>query len=342
MSHLKTLSRYGIAWAVLYGLLNVISNQFVLPAAPIIALRPQVALPMLIGFMYGPLPGFVTGALGNIIGDGLCGYGFFTFWNWHLANGLMGFIPGLITLYPGIRVVRTVWDFGILETSIVAASAVAVGCAVILDIIFIQMMKFPESINAWILPAIITNTVNGFILVPILCLFTRRIIITLETRTILTITGLLVISILSTSLTITWGVWKDIKSASAMIEQFYFAGIVTVVLLVIGFGASLFFVRRITLPLMHLTEAARAVEKGDYDLPSLGRVSGRTDEIGHLSMVFENMAREVNEREQALKQQVEQLRIRIDRRQQAKEVAEIVETDYFKDLREKVREMRKA
>ncbi len=341
MNYLKTLSKYGIAWAVLYGILNAISNQYVLPAAPIIAVRPQVALPMLIGFMYGPLPGFVTGALGNIIGDGLCGYGFFKFWNWHLANGMLGLIPGLITLYPGVRVVRTVREFGILETAIVLASAACVGCAAVLDITFLHMMKFPESFNAWILPAFITNTVNGFILVPILCLFTRRIVITLETRTIMTITGLLVIAVLSTSMTLTWGVWNDIKSTTAMIETFYFAGIVTVVLLIIGFAASLFIVRRITVPLLKLTEAAGSVEKGEYDLPSLQRVSERKDEIGRLARVFERMAHEVNERERALKKQVEQLQIRIDRKQQAKDVAEIVETDYFRNLREKVREMRK-
>jgi len=339
---IKILSKYGLIWAVLYGLLNVLSNQLVLPAAPVIALRPQVALPMLIGFMYGPLPGFVTGALGNIIGDGLSHYGLFTFWNWHLANGLMGLIPGLITLYPGIRIIKTVWEFGLLEAAVVIASALAVGVAVTLDVLFLHIMKFPESVNAWILPAFITDAVNGFILVPVLCLFTRRIAVTLETRTIMTITSLLVISILSTSFTITWAVWDDLKSISAMIANFYFAGIVTIVLLVIGFGSSIFFVRRITVPIIHLTKAAELVEKGEYNLPSLVPVSERTDELGQLSRVFQDMAHQVHEREQALKQKVEQLQIRIDRKRQAEDVAEIVETDYFQDLRKKVKEMRKT
>ncbi len=68
------------------------------------------------------------------------------------------------------------------------------------------MMQFPQSINAWILPAFISNAVHGFIIVPALCLLARRLIITVETRTILTNTALLVLAILATSFTITWGV----------------------------------------------------------------------------------------------------------------------------------------
>jgi uncharacterized membrane protein/HAMP domain-containing protein len=339
---IKLLSKYGLIWAVVYGVLNVLSNQLVLPAAPFIALRPQVALPMSIGFIYGPLPGFITGALGNIIGDGLSHYGVFTFWNWHLANGLMGLIPGLIILYPGIRIIKTVRGFGLLEAVVVIASAVAVVVAVVLDVLFIGMLKFPASLNEWILPAFITDAVNGFVFVPVLCLFARRIEITLETRTIMTITSMLVISVLSTSFAITWAVWDDLKSMSAMIETFYFAGIVTVALLVIGFGSSIFFVRRITVPLIHLTRAAESIEKGEYDLPALASVSERTDEFGQLARLFQDMAVQVHEREKLLKQTVEQLQVRIDRKRQAEDVAEIVETDYFQNLKEKVREMRKT
>src|SRR5207244_1029308 len=41
--------------------------------------------------------GFFTGAFGNILGDALTGWGVFPIWD--IANGLMGFIPGLAGLY---------------------------------------------------------------------------------------------------------------------------------------------------------------------------------------------------------------------------------------------------
>ena len=45
------------------------------------------------------------------------------------------------------------------------------------------------------------------------------------------------------------------------------------------------------------------------------------------------MAREVRLREEKLKQQVTELKIALDESRQKKKVAEITETDYFKNLR---------
>ena len=52
------------------------------------------------------------------------------------------------------------------------------------------------------------------------------------------------------------------------------------------------------------------------------------------------MAREVQLREQRLKAQVQELTIEIDRTREAKQVAEITETDYFQELQAKARTLR--
>jgi hypothetical protein len=52
------------------------------------------------------------------------------------------------------------------------------------------------------------------------------------------------------------------------------------------------------------------------------------------------MAREVYAREQSLKQQVLELRIQIDEVKKAREVAEITESDYFRDLKERAQRLR--
>jgi two-component system, cell cycle response regulator len=53
------------------------------------------------------------------------------------------------------------------------------------------------------------------------------------------------------------------------------------------------------------------------------------------------MAREVRAREERLRAQVQELRIEIDSVRQAKKVAEITDTDFFKDLRSRAGDLRK-
>lgn len=89
-----------------------------------------------------------------------------------------------------------------------------------------------------------------------------------------------------------------------------------------------------------LTAAAQAVEAGIYNPEGVDEVTQRTDALGQLARVFQRMIGEVYAREQRLKQEVQQLRIEIDKTKTAHQVAEITETDYFRDLKEKARKLR--
>ena len=90
----------------------------------------------------------------------------------------------------------------------------------------------------------------------------------------------------------------------------------------------------------HVVDAATAVENGTFTAESLDAVAARDDALGRLARVFRRMAREVTAREQALKQEVAQLRIEIDAGRAATQLAEITETDYFQDLLRKAHELR--
>jgi CheY-like chemotaxis protein len=90
----------------------------------------------------------------------------------------------------------------------------------------------------------------------------------------------------------------------------------------------------------YVVEAARAVENATFAPDSLDAVAERDDALGQLARVFGRMAREVTAREQALKQEVRQLRIEIDAGRAATQVAEITGTDYFRDLQRKANELR--
>ncbi len=90
----------------------------------------------------------------------------------------------------------------------------------------------------------------------------------------------------------------------------------------------------------YVVDAATAVESGTFDPESLDAVAARDDALGQLARVFRRMAREVTAREQALKQEVSELRIEIDAARAATQVAEITETDYFRDLQRRANELR--
>ena len=85
--------------AALYAVFSWLFNGtvFVVPSLSQVALRPAIAIPMFFGYAFGPWVGFFSGAVGNIFGDALTGFGLSP--QWSIANGLIGFISGLPMLF---------------------------------------------------------------------------------------------------------------------------------------------------------------------------------------------------------------------------------------------------
>ena len=102
--------------AALYAVFSWLFNGtvFVVPSLSQVALRPAIAIPMFFGYAFGPVVGFFTGAIGNIFGDALTGFGLSP--QWSIGNGLVGFIAGLAMLFKDKkRSVDTVlWVSGVL------------------------------------------------------------------------------------------------------------------------------------------------------------------------------------------------------------------------------------
>lgn len=90
-----------------------------------------------------------------------------------------------------------------------------------------------------------------------------------------------------------------------------------------------------------VTDAAAAIEAEIFEPGSLETVAARTDALGQLARVFQRMAREVYAREQRLKQEVQELRIELDEVRQARQLAEITDTQYFQQLEAKAEDLRK-
>lgn len=87
--------------------------------------------------------------------------------------------------------------------------------------------------------------------------------------------------------------------------------------------------------------AAVTLQHGGHDLEVLDPVAERTDDLGTLARVFRRMAGEVRAREEALRQQVDRLRIEIDHARTASRVAEVTDTDHYRSLADQAAGLRR-
>lgn len=83
--------------AALYGVFNYVFNIVPMPSVSQVALRPSICIPVFFGYAFGPVVGFFTGAVGNILGDFITGWGVYPAWD--VGNGLIGLVPGLVMLF---------------------------------------------------------------------------------------------------------------------------------------------------------------------------------------------------------------------------------------------------
>jgi HAMP domain-containing protein len=110
-----------------------------------------------------------------------------------------------------------------------------------------------------------------------------------------------------------------------------------VVVFVTVYGFSVFLTR----PISRLRTMAMQIGEGNYniDLSAMTKAFLQ-DEINKFAQVFEIMVGKVRVREETLKKKVEELRIEIDTVKQQAHVSEIVDTDFFRDLQVKARQVR--
>jgi energy-coupling factor transport system substrate-specific component len=154
---------YGAIGAALYGVFSYATNIFPLPAAGNVTFRPAVAVLIFFGAAYGPWVGLLAGFFGNMLGDGLTGWGFY--WNWSLGNGLMGMVPGLI--------MAAINDFRARPDILKAIGWGTLGIIVgmlfaSLTEMFVGGIDLNTALVGYFVPAFIGNFVVTVILLPIL------------------------------------------------------------------------------------------------------------------------------------------------------------------------------
>jgi HAMP domain-containing protein len=112
-------------------------------------------------------------------------------------------------------------------------------------------------------------------------------------------------------------------------------GWVACVGLLLSVLAGILISRMLVRPLRALTAVAEKLKQGVLDEEPLIAIRKRrfADEVTVLADVFADMGRQVVRREQQLRTEITELHIHIDSRRRQEQAAEIIETDYFRDLR---------
>jgi len=346
---------------VLYGGLSWLTNVFRLQAADL-QIRPGVAVPIVFGFVFGPVVGFVTGAVGNLFVDlmsGLLPYAavqptgqaildFLRYYllNWQVGNGIMGLIPGLAAL--AYRRYFTWRDQ--LRALLIAALGIVVGIgfASLLHMFVDLTVTLDSAIHDYFIPVIRVNLVNAVVLVPIVLYNYERFDLSslgwlrsgLMRRLSLAIliSAALPVALLGLFLT-----QQTMHSFSTSPAQLWAKlGFTVLITLLFTITNAALLAQSMSRPLLRVTQAAQAMEAGQLSSDQAGdlEATGGADEISRLSQVFGRMAKEVILREERLKKQVEELRIEIDQTKKARQVSEITDTDYFRALRSKAEQLR--
>lgn len=160
---------YAAIGAALYAVFNFISFGFVLPGTQEVNVRPHYGLLTFFGFAFGPVVGFLTGFIGNVVGDQLTGWGAFTSWHWSLANGFAGLLAGVLGVTFASRITstgsRAVW----------AAVAGVIATVIGFLLIFIGLIVTPELdfntiLTTEYIPVIVANSIAAAVVTPILVL----------------------------------------------------------------------------------------------------------------------------------------------------------------------------
>jgi uncharacterized membrane protein len=160
----SALTRAGVAIAAsgLYALSIAMTGVLVIPGADNIQLRPGVIIPIVCGVFFGPVVGFLVGAVGTLIADSALGWGWWPFW--YVGSGCMGLASGLMH-DPDARFQRL---SAVLPVMTRAAVGIVAGMALAsLSEYWVTQSSWHDIVWVNFVPAALSNLVTAGILLPI-------------------------------------------------------------------------------------------------------------------------------------------------------------------------------
>ncbi|MEU4544648.1 ECF transporter S component [Nonomuraea dietziae] len=150
--------------AALYAVLGLIS--FTIPGTQNVDIRPAFALVPFFGMRFGPIAGFFTGLVGNIVIDQIKGYGALTYWNWSLANALTGLIAGLLFALVVSRINKEA--VRLVAVGVLTWVAMLIAFATTITDMWLQDLTLGAWAGVAFGPLLLSNTLVALILTPAL------------------------------------------------------------------------------------------------------------------------------------------------------------------------------
>jgi HAMP domain-containing protein len=287
--------------------------------------------------------------------------------NWQIGNGLSGFIPGIMALYH--RRYWSIRDHLHALVYMVLGVAIGMGFPAFTDVLIYPDFPFEVALNDTFIPIFGHNMLSTLLFVPLMLFNFERIDIGYIRSGQWSRSGLLrrllliiiVSAALPTLLLSFFLIQQDgqVQQLNATLQTLTSSlesaptentGTELTYKLIIAIGITLAFTvvnamlasQSISRPLLNLADSARAMKSGRLTLEQATELknSKGSDEIAELSSQFGGMATEVIAREEMLKRQVESLKIEVDLAKQQKQVSEITDSDFFRDLQGKARTLR--
>ncbi len=149
--------------AALFIVLDVATSFAHIPSLHEVSFHPAAVIPMIIGVIFGPWAGLLSGLAGKIMGDLVTQQGFWPWWG--LGYGLMGWLPGLAWL--DRRDYRRAGEILKVEGLLVLGAGIGMGLASVSEV-WVSHISLAETLETYFLREFLSNVGVGLVLVPIL------------------------------------------------------------------------------------------------------------------------------------------------------------------------------
>jgi len=307
-----------LAWIIggtlLYGVMNRLMSKVVFPGAEIIAFRPQLVIPVAASIVLGPFAGGIIGLAGNFFGDLLSGYGF-QFWHWSIANFLIGFFPGTIR-WTKIKEIKRVNEFGLLLLFILLGNALGLFEGFLVHKILYEKNSISLILNVWYFPALISNTYTLLVFLPPILIMIKVLKMNIETRSMLFVL-LFSLAIVTTFMLVSLSIeYRTLHSGKGefstlfshlVVTQFRWLGLMLIVIVIAGGLIGYYFSKKYLQPINQLAVAADKLKTNHWEEDKKIEPQHAVNEMKNLILVFNEMAKEVSERETKMKNAIREL-----------------------------------
>ncbi len=335
-----------------YGAFNKLFQNIIFPGADFIAFRPQLIIPVIVSLMVGPLAGGAIGLFGNFFGDLLSGFGF-QFWHWSLANFLIGFMPGMVR-WMGVKSIRRVNEFALVLLFVFIGNALGLFEGFMVHLLLGNGGNVKDVLYSWYLPALISNSYLLFLFMPPFLILFQYLKLNIETKSMFFVIlfSLVIVSLISIliigfgyhnlnyAIDREWMPEKQVFMQNMITGIFRWLGVLLICIVILGSAIGYYFSRKYMQPIHDLAKASDKVKQGNWAEADKIAVEKGSSEMVNLITLFNNMASNVQKREEKMSNVIRELQLKVDKKKEDVLYKEITETDFFKKLEKKSKVLR--